>query len=341
MRKLEENINSNWVAKYPFDPASKQYLKTVSLDINEYFSEDLIHVIDYSFTRALSIRYGPKYEWENDDLEAISYFIASLIIRGTENRYIYYMYADTESKRAYKLLLREEEDKIANLANHLGIPLNINYELGKYGIPITYYLKVASRFLSPHWKMYYNQVLRGYVYIEKRQIARIISELAKDYIIDDIEKITVIPSKIKQYSKKLLAELSGVLRRIEKSTDIMDYIRTKESKYYPPCIKWMIRNIGSGLPHMARFTLVTFLLKMGYTIDEIVSLFSRTPDYNPERTRYQVEHISGLRGGRKVYAVPSCRTLKSYGLCFPDQICIRIKHPLQYISRIKRIERAR
>jgi DNA primase large subunit len=327
---------ARWTAKYPFDPLSKEYLKSIALDVDEYFSEDLIHIMEYAYDRALLMKTRKAPVWKNDEIEAISYFLAVLIVRGTDNRYLYWMFADSESKRAYKLLLFEDNFAIIDLVNRLGI--DIESYGREFGIPFLEYVKITSRFSSPRWKAYYYRVNNGYVVIDKRRLARIISELVKDIVIDDIERITGIPNKIRVYSDRLLHDVRDILEKIRESQEIREVLTTKNREMYPPCINWMMQNIGVGLPHAARFTLVTFLGKMGYNTEEIINLFSRVPDFNVERTRYQVEHILGMRGGRKKYSVPSCKTLRSYNLCFPDDICKGIKHPVQYISRAKKVK---
>lgn len=333
----DTTIDERWVAKYPFDPVAKEYLRTVSFEIKEYFSDDLIHIVEYAYRRASGK--SLNLVWDNDDIEAVSYYLSILIIRGTENRYIYYFFADRESKRAYKLLLNEKNNNVVKLSKNLGI--DAKYENKLYGIPFIDYIKKASRFSDPSWKPYYNKVNNGYVYIPKGKLCRLIAETVKEKIIEDIEKITIVPKEIIKYSEKLLEDLKPILSKQEKAVKFAEDVETKDWMYYPPCIKWIIDNIPTGLPHMARFTIVTFLRKMGYTVDEIINLFSRVPDFDENRTRYQVEHIMGLRGGRKVYEVPSCTTLKSYNLCFPDEICRNIKHPLQYVLRKKRSETKR
>lgn len=328
------SINPRWTAKYPFDPISKEYLKSIAFDVSEYFSEDLIHIVEYAYDRALSIKVKRAPIWDNDEIEAISYFLAVLIIRGTENRYIYWMFADSESKRANKLLSSEDNSAVVGLVKRLG--LDVNEVDDRFGIYFLDYIKIASRFSSPSWKAYYYKVNNGYVIIGKRKLVRIVEEIVKERVLDDIERIAGVPQQIMEYSMRLIDDVKDVLEKISKSQEMKDVIQTKNSKVYPPCIRWMISNIGVGLPHAARFALVTFLSKMGYSLDEIINLFSRVPDFNVERTRYQVEHILGMRGGRKKYSVPSCRTLRSYNLCFPDDICKRLRHPVQYVYRARR-----
>lgn len=51
-------------------------------------------------------------------------------------------------------------------------------------------------------------------------------------------------------------------------------------------------------------------------------------------TRYQVEHIAGVRGSRTRHIPPRCDTLRTHGICItPDEICKEIRHPLAYYGR--------
>ncbi len=101
---------------------------------------------------------------------------------------------------------------------------------------------------------------------------------------------------------------------------------------HPPCIEVLINKINNGenVSHFGRFFLTTYLLVAGWDIDKIVELFSRMPDFKESIARYQVEHIAGLRGGRKKYSVPGCRLIATYGLCFKDENCKNLKSPVRY-----------
>jgi DNA primase large subunit len=93
---------------------------------------------------------------------------------------------------------------------------------------------------------------------------------------------------------------------------------------------------GKKLTHIGRFALVTYLRVKGWSVEDIINLFRTLPDFKEDITRYQIEHIFGLRGGRKVYSVPSCLTMKVANLCFPESPnCDNIKHPLQFKQKKK------
>jgi DNA primase large subunit len=54
-------------------------------------------------------------------------------------------------------------------------------------------------------------------------------------------------------------------------------------------------------------------LAAGYSLEEIVQLFQAQPDYNPEKTRYYVQHA------QKNPAKPfKCKTIRELGFCLTD-----------------------
>lgn len=115
---------------------------------------------------------------------------------------------------------------------------------------------------------------------------------------------------------------------------------------FPPCVSALYNMTSSGrhLSHIGRFTLTTFLINIGMTVEKVVDLFRNLTDFNERLTVYQVEHIAGERGSRTRYTPPSCDTLKTHGVCVnPDEICRTIRHPLAYYRRkirsSKRIQR--
>ena len=86
---------------------------------------------------------------------------------------------------------------------------------------------------------------------------------------------------------------------------------------------------GANLTHMGRFALTAFLHTIGLDVTEIVKVYQRSPDFDIEKTLYQVEHISGRSGTE--YTPPSCATMETNGLCVRrDGLGERIGGPLGY-----------
>ena len=109
---------------------------------------------------------------------------------------------------------------------------------------------------------------------------------------------------------------------------------------FPPCIGAIMDSVrrGDEVPHHARFALAAFLLNIGWSVDEVVDVFRTVPDFNEKVTRYQVEHIAGLRGGKTRYSAPSCDWMRSHGLCVSE---CNVANPVQYYFRSGRRRRGR
>jgi DNA primase large subunit len=91
---------------------------------------------------------------------------------------------------------------------------------------------------------------------------------------------------------------------------------------------------GQNVPHVGRFALTSFLHTIGMSNDEIIAVFSSSPDFKEQLARYQIDHITGKSSGVE-YLPPECSTMKTQGVCFnPDSLCKRkwLHHPLTYYS---------
>ena len=85
---------------------------------------------------------------------------------------------------------------------------------------------------------------------------------------------------------------------------------------------------------MERFALTSFLVNIGMPLDQMVSFYTDVTDFDESLTRYQIEHIAGMKGNRTKYTPPTCNTLRTHGVCRnPDSICKKISHPLSYYRR--------
>jgi hypothetical protein len=86
----------------------------------------------------------------------------------------------------------------------------------------------------------------------------------------------------------------------------------------PPCIRNTIDTFkkAGDVDHYARLVLVWYLKWVGYTVDDVVSIFPRfAKDFNERVTRYQVEYAFARRGRREDWLPPSCKWMKQHNLC--------------------------
>ena len=118
--------------------------------------------------------------------------------------------------------------------------------------------------------------------------------------------------------------------------------KTDILKLFPPCVLEILKKAkeGQNLVHHERLFIVWFLLALDYPIEKVVDVFSTLPDFDRDKTNYQVEYAQ-----KKKYTPYQCSTLQSIGLCmkekYKDKLCLegygkalekkKLKHPLSYI----------
>ncbi len=157
----------------------------------------------------------------------------------------------------------------------------------------------------------------GNVLCDKRFLFRTFREEVRRLVVDDVKG-----SDGYEDLRDLAVKLLRVRRR---------KVPKSRRKSFPPCMKELLKRAeeGENLPHEARFALASFLINIGWDVDKVVEVFSNVPDFDEDRTRYQVRHIAGLEGSGKRYRPPSCRKMKEWGLCV-DGDC-GVGSPLGYV----------
>jgi DNA primase large subunit len=158
-------------------------------------------------------------------------------------------------------------------------------------------------------------VSKGRVYLDRETYTRVLEEAIYQHVLKTFE--TLEPLRVDQ---KLLEEARKIAQvREAASSDIASEqgVQVVKEDAFPPCVKRAIERLrqGENISHAERFLIATFLLNIGLEVDQVVELFRSAPDFNEKITRYQVEHLAGLRGGRKKYSPYSCDKLKALGLC--------------------------
>ncbi|MGC8849679.1 MAG: DNA primase regulatory subunit PriL, partial [Candidatus Bathyarchaeia archaeon] len=184
------------------------------------------------------------------------------------------------------------------------------------------------------WRLANRRVEGGRVILTKDECARLLQEEIRRRIEEKINRGVQV-----QFRDGIKPILDEVERLCEALSSEPIYVAGGEISLaaFPPCIKALYDDLASGrnISHIGRFTLTSFLVNIGVPLDEVLKLFKGSSDFDPEKTRYQVEHISGFRGAGRKYKPPKCSTLKTHGLCPdpPGGVCDNIRHPIFYYRR--------
>ncbi|MDF2738129.1 MAG: priB [Nitrososphaeraceae archaeon] len=199
-----------------------------------------------------------------------------------------------------------------------------------FKIKISDYIKKSNGFNEVEWKLINRAVDNGYVYLDGDETVRLIRSEIYKLMYNRIKEMNIsrIPYQIIVNAKLITKKLSPTIKT------------SNQVKELPPCIKKALEllNNNENLPHSARFMLATYMLSIGKSVDEVILLFQNAPDYNEKITRYQVEHLAGIKGSQIKYSVPTCSKLANENLCYATNDCKGITNPVQF-GRFKNEQR--
>jgi DNA primase large subunit len=258
--------------------------------------------------------------------ELLSYPLARVMVSCLDDPILLRRYALAEAKLAYKRM-QSEKSGLTDLAEDLGIHPR---GTGPWKLYFAEYIRAATKMHSPKWKLTNRDLDDGYLTVTEEELKRLLEEVIREKVLKGL------PLSVDEKICAELAEYLGPLRselEVIRSRQKADLGKVEEGAF-PPCIKKMLVDVakGTNLAHTARFALVSFLLQIGMSTEEIMALFNTSPDFDEEKTRYQVEHIAGATGTK--YKPPACATMTTYGNCpGEDELCKRIRHPLSYYER--------
>jgi DNA primase large subunit len=263
-------------------------------------------------------------------VELLSYVVARIIVSCTADQHLIQRYALAEAVTTEKRLGSEDMDFVLSIAALLGMDV-VQVSDNEASVHFTDYLRHSSDMRSEEWKLVNQELGRGRVPVTKERLAR----LLRHAIMEKIESELPLPVNdaiISAFSSSIELVKDEIARRKaqfeSESYGKVSFLRL------PPCMKKLLDMMkkGQNVPHVGRFALTSFLHTIGMSNDEIVAVFSSSPDFKEQLARYQIDHITGHSSGVE-YLPPECATMKTQGICFdPDSLCKKkwMHHPLTY-----------
>ncbi|MFH1399110.1 MAG: hypothetical protein ABIG95_03285 [Candidatus Woesearchaeota archaeon] len=108
-------------------------------------------------------------------------------------------------------------------------------------------------------------------------------------------------------------------------------------QFFPPCIKIGLQGLIDGRKRFL-FSLQNFLGCVGWSTDQIEELVSEWNQKNNEPLRETITkgQLRYSKQRKQVIMPPNCQNLMYYldiGICKPDNLCSKIKNPVQYAKR--------
>ena len=372
------SIRHELVQHYPWLPSLENLYPDIALkDPNEFISDifsynpQKIQERILAFFKASFDNLEQIDDYKIDELNIHVYLIIKILLYLLDDKSISNRIANLYSKVTYSELVKEDDAYLYDICKDLNLDLLYYQVPVKYGIIITKdqqedlysnfrihytdYLRLAVNLIDDFRKLINNPLSEGYVFIQKRNLSRLLQEFVREKFFlkdgDDKSSIEALKKKllkIKEFNElheRILANWELKKEDFEYSIEFKSVEGSEISTNFPPCIKEILSKIqeGQNLIHNERLFIVWFLIAVNYQVDTIINLFSSMPDFNREKTAYQVKYAK-----KKMYTPYKCSTLKSFNLCmakkFKDKLCLEgflsrklneqkfITHPLFYVK---------
>jgi DNA primase large subunit len=331
-------FTQNDLAKYPFLKETAAYMQKLGLKIEDLANPEMAQVLSRAEERVknaiLSVSIGAKRE---NYVEIPSFPAAIILAIATKNSFIKKRYALAEAKQAFIDMQLESSERIVAITRDFDWNLSVNRDSEvplEFEVSFADYLRNTSHLRDSKWKLVNRLLVKGKVYLNKHDVARLLQEEVQRRIEERLEatELPNFPEKITDLADGLM-ELAK--ERIGQE-EMEGFPKVVSQSAFPPCIVALQEAVAKGhhLSHVGRFTLTSFLVSIGMPSEKVNELFKSFSDYNERLTRYQVEHIAGERGSRTRYTPPQCSTLQTHGVCVNrDALCRWVRHPLAYYRR--------
>ncbi|HJJ54894.1 MAG TPA: DNA primase large subunit PriL [Methanocorpusculum sp.] len=255
--------------------------------------------------------------------DIVTYGLARILVSCIKDRMTIQRFVRAEAKRVYSYLSMEENRTLKQrVCQEFGISDDAEE------LTVLQYVEMAANITDSKWRLINRKVQNGIVEISPDELEILLSEKIRTYLGASLP--VSVPDS---FSQRFQPWIEKIAAKVQERT--LEEFGTIEETAFPPCIQALIEAsvAGANIAHAGRFAMVAFLHTIGMPTEQIEGIFSRSPNYNPDMTEYQVNHIL-----TNDYTPPSCLTMQTNGICSHKvALCEKIPHPLSYYREMKRI----
>ena len=341
------------LSHFPFLKKAQDHIKNIfpPLDVllREERGKSITNLALKRINQALSSKRTFIAHFQQRDEDEIAGFVLSrIIVSCIQDKQMYDRLARYEAERAYYFLVSElgtedgergwnentvlDDEGYSPIAKYLAAEFRINITEAR--MPLVDYVEIAAPLHDERFRLVNRRVHHGFVEIKKEERYELLRERIRVILRRDL------PYKVPKSLCEQLAPVTEPIKKVYQEKMLQQFGSIEESAF-PPCMQALILALtaGTNLSHAGRFALTTFIHTVGMDVMGIAQLYARSPDYDPEKTMYQVEHITGRGGAGTEYTAPACAAMKTTGLCIhKDALCEKIGHPLSYYKLKKRAQ---
>ncbi len=334
------------LAYYPFLPEVKDAVRELGPDMGQVLGSPIYGPVrDRGMARiegALADRTIPPVQITDERgalQELLSIPIARMLCVLLADRSLIGRYAAAEGIRLEEIL-RQDPDSLPTIADALGIPVQQD---GGWRIHFSDYLRFAP-IHETGWKMILRPMDKGWIPLSEPSVARLCRAALEDRIQTELDEERQHPvhQDVQEALQPYVDELGPKLAEARENWNTGEFGPINKGAF-PPCINQLFQDMKDGkmIPHHGRFAMASFLATIGMTVEDIMDFYKEIPNFDPDKSRYQIEHIAGERGVDR-YTPPGCSTMQTHSICpleQRDNLCFKIKHPLNYYRARQRFQK--
>jgi len=341
---MDYSPSAKELSHFPFLKKAQDHIKKSFPPIDQLLKEEkgsfLTGLAVRRINQALASKKTIAAHFQNrDDEEIASYVLARIIVSCIQDKQLYDRLTRYEAERAYYFLNAEtgsesekgwnentilDKDQNSRIASYIAAEFRI--DIAKDRMPLADYIEIVAVLHEERFKLVNRRVSKGYVEIKKEELLELLRERIRVILKRDL------PYNVPKTICQQLAPVAESIKKEYQEQMLQQFGSIKESAF-PPCMQALITALtaGTNLTHAGRFALTTFVHTVGMDVPAIAQLYARSPDFDPEKTMYQVEHITGRGGSGTEYTTPACAAMRTTGLCVNrDPLCEKVNHPLSY-----------
>lgn len=331
------------LAYYPFLDEARQAVRELGPELPDLLTGNLyVGVRERAAARvrgALTDRTIPAAEVRTDRgalAEVMSVPVARMLVVLLGDRTLVARYAAAEGARLADVL-RQDAPSLEAIADALAVPVERD---GTWRIHFADYLRVAPVW-EDDWKLIQRPMARGWLPLTDKDLAALCGRALEARIQAELDEELKRPvhADVQTALASIVEALAEELAEAKQDWNTGDFGPVQD-RLFPPCIHQIFDQMKDGamVTHHARFAMASFLATVGMTAQDIMDYFRTIPNFDPDKSRYQITHIAGEQGVDK-YTPPGCATMQTNGICpleKRDNLCFKIKHPLSYYrARLK------
>ena len=276
--------------------------------------------------------------------ETLSFLYAMLLVCASADERLLARWCEGEAARADRLFGQDGARFEIIVRTYLSDIRPIGEVRGEtvWAVPVADFIELCPRISGAYWRLPNRPVDRGWVHMDpsgdessQQRVARLLKERVRFELSERGKKRM---EEMDERFASLFAEEAGrVVGVLQAHAAQRIELSGAEPEDWPPCMAIAASELASGVNvnHVGRVFLAAMASTIGLPREQCCSFFAGAPDYDPETTRYQVDHVYDGE-----YTPHGCQTLKINARCpvspGDDSLCDQewMTHPLKYL-RVK------